>query len=83
MMKNKRQSPEECYYRLWVQEIAAQRSFSVHQLAHAAGLPIAPVQEISEKEISDVALSVLDSLARALGVSIHDLIEDIPELPQS
>jgi DNA-binding Xre family transcriptional regulator len=70
-------------YRLRVREIAEQKEFTQSKVSFKTELAFKTVRTLWHNPYTDVQLSTLARIARALGVSVTDLIEDIPEPQQS
>ncbi len=64
--------------RLKVKEIAQGKGISMARLSRLADVNPRTVEAIYKDPYRDVAYSTLAKLARALGVEVADLIEDIP-----
>ena len=65
--------------RLKVAEIAKQRGMSMGKLSRTADVSYRTIKLIYSDPYRDVAVSTLEKLAKALGVSTSDLIEDVPD----
>jgi transcriptional regulator with XRE-family HTH domain len=66
--------------RLKVKEIAKQKGFSQGKLSRASDVNLTTIQNIYRNPTSaNITLSTLDKLARALGVDISELIENVPD----
>ena len=65
--------------RLRVREIAEQKSISRGKLSRLSDLSYPTVRDIWNDPYRDVSVSTLEKLAKALGVSTAELIEDVPE----
>jgi DNA-binding Xre family transcriptional regulator len=65
--------------RLKVKEVAQSKGISMARLSRLADVNPRTVEAIYKDPYRDVAYSTLAKLARALGVDVADLIEDIPE----
>jgi len=66
-------------FRMKVKELATARKLSQAKLGRLADLSPKTLQEIYRDPYRDVAYSTLLKIARALGVTVDDLIEDVPE----
>jgi putative transcriptional regulator len=65
--------------RLRVKEIAEEKGFNQSSLARESGVGFTTVKRLFRDSYRETSLAVLEKIAKALGVSIHDLIEEIPE----
>ena len=65
--------------RLRVREIAEQKKISMTRLSRIADVNYKTVQAIFSDPYRDVAYRTLDKIAKALGVTVPDLIEDVPD----
>lgn len=65
--------------RLKVKEIAEQKKVSMTRLSRIADVNYKTVHAIFTDPYRDVAYSTLDKLAKALGVTVPDLIENVPD----
>ncbi len=65
--------------RLRVKEIAEQKKISMTRLSRIADVNYKTVHAIFTNPYRDVTYSTLDKLARALGVTIPDLVEHLPD----
>ncbi len=70
-------------YRLKVKEIAEQQGLSRTRLSHLAVVDIKAVRRIFNNPQESISLPVLDRIAQALHVPIQELIESIPDEPQT
>ncbi len=62
--------------RLRVQEVAKEKGVSMGKLSRASDVSYRTIRLIYKDPYRDVALSTLEKLAKALGVSIAELIEE-------
>jgi DNA-binding Xre family transcriptional regulator len=62
--------------RLRVQEVAKEKGVSMGKLSRTADVSYRTIRLIYKDPYRDVALNTLEKLAKALGVSIADLIEE-------
>ncbi|QBD80282.1 XRE family transcriptional regulator [Ktedonosporobacter rubrisoli] len=67
--------------RLRVKEIAEAKGLSIARLARKANLDNKTVYRIVNDPFAETSTVTLDRLAKALGVSIKDLVEDAPDPP--
>jgi transcriptional regulator with XRE-family HTH domain len=65
--------------RLRVKEVAQAKGFTMARLQRAADINLKTMQSIWHNPRHDASLNTLDKLAKALGVPVTDLIEDVPE----
>jgi transcriptional regulator with XRE-family HTH domain len=69
--------------RLRVKEVAQAKGFSMAKLQRMADINLKTMQAIWHNPQHDASLKTLDKIAKALGVPITELLEDVPEdLPQ-
>ena len=69
--------------RLRVKEVAQAKGFTMARLQRMADINLKTIQAIWHNPQHDASLKTLDKLAKALGVPITELLEDVPEeLPQ-
>ena len=69
--------------RLRVKEIAVEKGMSIASLARKADLDNRTVYRIVHDPFAEITTVTLGRLARGLGVSVKDLIEDAPDLSSS
>ena len=70
--------------RLRVKEVAQAKGFTMARLQRVADINLKTIQAIWHNPRHDASLNTLDKLAKALGVPVTELIEDVPEeLPPS
>lgn len=65
--------------RLRVKEVAQARGFTMARLQRAADINLKTIQAIWHNPQHDASLNTLDKIAKALGVPVTELIEDVPE----
>jgi len=65
--------------RLRVKEVAQAKGFSMARLQRLADINLKTIQAIWHNPQHDASLKTLDKIAKALGVPITELIEDVPE----
>jgi DNA-binding Xre family transcriptional regulator len=65
--------------RLRVKEIAEQKGFNQSSLSRAADVSFNTIKRIYRDPYKEVTITTLERIAKALGVSIADLIEEIPD----
>lgn len=64
--------------RLRVKEVAAEKGFSQGRLSRVANIDENTLKRIYRDPYAIITTETLDKLARALGVSSSELIEDVP-----
>ena len=64
--------------RLKVKEVAQQQGMSMGRLSHTAGVAYNTIRTIYKDPYRQVTTATLDKIARALGVPVTELIEDVP-----
>ncbi|WP_165423012.1 helix-turn-helix domain-containing protein [Ktedonosporobacter rubrisoli] len=64
--------------RLKIKEIAEEKGFNQSSLAREAKIGFTTVKRIFRDPYREVSFNVLEKIAQALHVSIHDLIEEVP-----
>jgi len=71
--------------RLRIKEIAEAKGFNQSSLSHAADIHFTTIKRIFRDPYKEVTTTTLDKIAQALGVSICDLIEELPaeKVPQT
>jgi DNA-binding Xre family transcriptional regulator len=67
--------------RLRVKEIAEQKGFNQSSLSRSANVHFTTVKRMYKDPYKEVTTTTLDKISRALGVSICDLIEQLPDNP--
>ncbi len=65
--------------RLRVKEVAQAKGFTMARLQRVADINLKTIQVIWHNPQHDASLNTLDKIARALGVPVTELIEDVPE----
>jgi DNA-binding Xre family transcriptional regulator len=65
--------------RLRVKEVAQAKGFTMARLQRVADINLKTIQAIWHNPQHDASLNTLDKIARALGVPVTELIEDVPE----
>ncbi len=65
--------------RLRVREIAQQKGISMGKLERLADLSHPTIRDIFRKPYKEVTTTTLTKLATALGVSVSDLFEEVPD----
>ena len=65
--------------RLRVKEVAQAKGYSMAKLQRMADINLKTIQSIWHNPRHDASLNTLDKIAKALGVPVTDLIEDVPD----
>ena len=65
--------------RLRVREIAESKKINMSQLSRAADVPFSTIRRIWKNPSYQVQLDTLHKIAKVLGVSTSELIEDTPD----
>jgi transcriptional regulator with XRE-family HTH domain len=65
--------------RLRVKEVAQAKGFTMARLQRAADINLKTIQAIWHNPQHDASFKTLDKIAKALGVPVTELIEDVPE----
>ena len=65
--------------RVCVKEVAEKKGMSQTKLSHRSEVAYNTVRKLFQNPYAEVTLTTLKRLADALGVSIHDLIEEVPD----
>lgn len=68
--------------RLKVKEVAQQKGISQRQVMLRSGLDIRIVQRVFRNPLTNITLTTLDKLARALNVDARELIVSDPSSPK-
>ena len=67
--------------RLHIKEIAQAKGISQGKLSRMSDVDENTIKRMYRNPTANVNTDTLNKLARALGVSIHDLIEEVPDEP--
>lgn len=67
--------------RLRVKEIAQEKGLSQGRLSRLSDVDDNTIKRIYRNPTANVNTDTLNKLARALGVSVHELIDEIPDEP--
>lgn len=62
--------------KLKIKEIAEEKGFNMASLTRKADLGFSTIKRMWRNPYKSVSTEILEKIARALGVSIHDLIEE-------
>ena len=65
--------------RLRVKEVAQAKGFTMARLQRVADINLKTIQAIWHNPQHDASFKTLDKIAKALGVPVTELIEDVPE----
>ena len=65
--------------RLRVKEVAQAKGFTMAKLQRAADINLKTMQAIWHNPQHDASFKTLDKIAKALGVPVTELIEDVPD----
>ena len=65
--------------RLRVKEVAKQKGFSMNKLSQRSELSYHVVHDIYHNPFKTINTDTLNRLAKALGVPVTEIIEDVPE----
>ena len=65
--------------RLRVKEVATQKGISMTRLSRLADTNYKTIKAIFDNPYREVTTTTLNKLAKALGVSVADLIEEVPD----
>jgi transcriptional regulator with XRE-family HTH domain len=65
--------------RLRVKEVAEEKGFSQGKLARAADMATNTLRAIYRDPCREISTFTINKLAKALGVPVTELIEDVPE----
>ncbi len=66
-------------YRLKIKEVAISKGYSISKLSRIADVPIKTVRRAWNDPQYPIQLPSLDRIAKALHVSINELLETIPD----
>ncbi len=69
--------------RLRVKEVAQAKGFTMARLERTAGINMKTLQSIWHNPQHNASFKTLDKIAKALGVPVTDLIEDVPDNPDA
>jgi DNA-binding Xre family transcriptional regulator len=84
-----RYNPDEYRWRQWpmavrlrVKEVAKEKGFSMGKLQRDADVAYNTVKRMYKNPYHVITTETLGKLAKALGVSLGELIEEVPDTPQ-
>lgn len=66
-------------YRLKIKEIAESKGYNISTLSRAADIPFNTLRRAWRDPYYELRLATLHKIARTLGVTTSDLIEDLPD----
>jgi DNA-binding Xre family transcriptional regulator len=66
-------------YRLRIKEVAEAKKMNMSQLSRKSDVPFSTIKRAWKNPYYEIKLASLDKIARALNVSLADLIEHIPD----
>ncbi len=69
--------------RLKVKEVAAKQGFSQRKLSLRSGVDLNTVRRLFQHPNTNVSVVTLGRLATTMGVDVSELLESIPDEPQS
>ena len=67
--------------RLRIKEVAEQKGVNMSQLSRRSAVSFSTINRLWINPYKPISTEILDKMATALQVSVHDLIEDVPEEP--
>jgi transcriptional regulator with XRE-family HTH domain len=70
-------------FRLKIKEIAEAQGYNMSTLSRKADVPFITIRRAWKNPQYEIKVSTLYKIAQTLGVSTSDLIEDIPDNPES
>ncbi|QBD78510.1 XRE family transcriptional regulator [Ktedonosporobacter rubrisoli] len=65
--------------RLRVKEVARQKGMSMHKLSLRSEVSYHVIREIFNNPVKIISTDTLNRIAKALGVPVTEIIEDVPE----
>lgn len=66
-------------FRLKIKEVAQSKGYNISTLSRASDVPFNTLRKAWRNPQYEIKLATLDKIAKTLGVTINDLIEDIPD----
>ena len=66
-------------FRLKIKEVAESKGYNMSTLSREADVPFNTVRRAWKNPQYEIKLATLNRIAKTLGVSTADLIEDVPE----
>ncbi len=70
-------------FRLKIKEIAEAQGYNMSTLSRKADVPFITIRRAWKNPQYEIKVSTLYKIAQTLGVSTSDLIEDVPDNPES
>ncbi len=75
--------PKESYHfpimiRLRIKEVASEQGLNMSQLSRKSDISFSTIKRLWRDPYKPISTAILDKIATALDVSVHDLIEDDP-----
>jgi DNA-binding Xre family transcriptional regulator len=67
--------------RLRIKEVAEARGFNMSSLSRRSDISFSTIKRMWRDPYKSVGTEMLGKIACALGVSVHDLIEEVPDTP--
>ncbi len=65
--------------RVRIKEVAAEKGMSMTKLSHRSEVAYNTIRKLFRDPYAEVTVTTLRRLADALGVSVKDLLEDVPD----
>ena len=62
-----------------IKEVAAEKGMSMTKLSHRSEVAYNTIRKLFRDPYAEVTVTTLRRLADALGVSVKDLLEDVPD----
>jgi DNA-binding Xre family transcriptional regulator len=66
-------------FRLKIKEVAESKGYNISTLSREANVPFNTIRRAWKNPQYEIKLATLNRIARTLGVTTADLIEDLPE----
>jgi DNA-binding Xre family transcriptional regulator len=66
-------------FRLKIKEVAESKGYNISTLSREANVPFNTIRRAWKNPHYEIKLATLSRIARTLGVTTADLIEDLPE----
>ncbi len=79
MKGNERMRKHKLVIRLKIKEVAEARKINMAKLSRMSDVSYNTIRSIWDDENRDIAISVLDRIAKALKVSVSELYEVVPD----
>lgn len=68
--------------RLRIKEVAEQKGVNMSQLSRRSDVSFSTIKRLWINPYKPISTEILDKIATALHVSVHDLLEDVPNVPE-